>query len=120
MRKLCGNCVFPQNFHTRKLGEITVFYAVTFLNEAGGVRRNQQEKGMKNKATKSVWQAGRKPRAPQRCTKYTSDQDLREAKKQINTMCDMILSQNENQLIIENDGGQDVLLSSDALVEGHS
>ena len=26
--KLCGNCTFPQNFHTRKLGEITVFYAV--------------------------------------------------------------------------------------------
>ena len=28
--KLCGNCVFPQNFHTKKLGEITVFYAVYF------------------------------------------------------------------------------------------
>ena len=26
--KLCGNCAFPQNFHTRKLGEITIFYAV--------------------------------------------------------------------------------------------
>ena len=26
--KLWGNCVFPQNFHTRKLGEITVLYAV--------------------------------------------------------------------------------------------
>ena len=26
--KLCGNCAFPQNFHTRKLGEISVFYAV--------------------------------------------------------------------------------------------
>ena len=26
--RLCGNCSFPQNFHTRKLGEITVFYAV--------------------------------------------------------------------------------------------
>ena len=23
-----GNCVFPQNVHTRKLGEITVFFAV--------------------------------------------------------------------------------------------
>ena len=23
----CGNCLFPQNFHTRKLDEITVFYA---------------------------------------------------------------------------------------------
>ena len=28
--KLCGNCVLPQNFNTRKLGEITVFYVVTF------------------------------------------------------------------------------------------
>ena len=26
--KLCGNCAFPQNFHTRKLGEITVFFSV--------------------------------------------------------------------------------------------
>ena len=26
--KLCGNCAFPQTFHTRKLGEITVIYAV--------------------------------------------------------------------------------------------
>ena len=26
--KLCRNCAFPQNFHTRKLGEITVFSAV--------------------------------------------------------------------------------------------
>ena len=25
--KLCGNSAFPQNSHTRKLGEITVFYA---------------------------------------------------------------------------------------------
>ena len=26
--KLCGNCAFPQIFHIRKSGEITVFYAV--------------------------------------------------------------------------------------------
>ena len=26
--KLCGNCTFPQNFHTRRLGEIKVFFAV--------------------------------------------------------------------------------------------
>ena len=29
--KLCGNCAFPHHFHTRKLGEITVFYAVFSL-----------------------------------------------------------------------------------------
>ena len=28
--KLCGNFALPQNFQTRKLGEITVFYAVIF------------------------------------------------------------------------------------------
>ena len=28
--KLCGSCAFPQNFHTRKLGEITVFFVVYF------------------------------------------------------------------------------------------
>ena len=27
-QKLCGNCAFPQNFHTRKLGEITIFLVV--------------------------------------------------------------------------------------------
>ena len=27
--RLCGNCAFPQYFHTRKLGEITAFYAVS-------------------------------------------------------------------------------------------
>ena len=26
--KLCGNCAFQQNFYTRKLDEITVFFAV--------------------------------------------------------------------------------------------
>ena len=26
--KLCGNCTLPQNFHTRKLDEITIFYQV--------------------------------------------------------------------------------------------
>ena len=26
--ELCGNCAFPQNFRTRKLGEITLFYAM--------------------------------------------------------------------------------------------
>ena len=29
--KLCGNCAFLQNSHTRKLGEITVFYAAINL-----------------------------------------------------------------------------------------
>ena len=33
MLLLCGNCVFPQNIHTRKLGEMTVFYAV-FMQRA--------------------------------------------------------------------------------------
>ena len=28
MWKFYGNCAYPQNFHARKLGEITVFYAV--------------------------------------------------------------------------------------------
>ena len=34
--KLCRNCAFPQNFHTRKLGEITVFFTVfliVFVNQ---------------------------------------------------------------------------------------
>ena len=27
-QKICGNCAFPQNFHTRKSGETTVFFAM--------------------------------------------------------------------------------------------
>ena len=30
--KLCRNCSFPQNFHTRKLGKITVFFPVQCTN----------------------------------------------------------------------------------------
>ena len=29
--KLCGNCAFPENFYTRKPGEITVFFKNIFL-----------------------------------------------------------------------------------------
>ena len=29
--KLRGNCAFPKNFHTRQLGEITVFYSMYSL-----------------------------------------------------------------------------------------
>ena len=32
--KLCGNCAFPENLHTRKSGEIMLFFAVLI----GGVR----------------------------------------------------------------------------------
>ena len=37
-RKLCGKYVFPKNFHTKKLGEITVFFAVR-ADETAAVRR---------------------------------------------------------------------------------
>ena len=34
--KLCGSYAFSQNFHTRKLGEITVFHAVlNIIQELG-------------------------------------------------------------------------------------
>ena len=36
--KLCGNYVFPQNFHTRKLGEITVFFAVLYVKVIDFIR----------------------------------------------------------------------------------
>ena len=32
---LCRNCPFPQNFHTRKLGVITVFFVVEVRNCGG-------------------------------------------------------------------------------------
>ena len=33
--KLCGNCAFPQKFHTRKLGEIMVFFTVIIITWDG-------------------------------------------------------------------------------------
>ena len=30
--KLCGNCAFPQSFHTRKSDEITIFFPVLALS----------------------------------------------------------------------------------------
>ena len=41
--KLCGNCAFPQNFHTRKLGEITVLYAVPV--QINGLESSTRDKG---------------------------------------------------------------------------
>ena len=32
--KLCGDCLFPQNFLNRKLGEITVFYAAFMFEKS--------------------------------------------------------------------------------------
>ena len=37
--KLSGNCAFPQNFHTRKLVEITVFFAVYLIGNHQNVFR---------------------------------------------------------------------------------
>ena len=34
-QKLCGNCAFPQNFHTRKLGKVTLDYAVYLTLNVG-------------------------------------------------------------------------------------
>ena len=40
--KLCGNSAFPQNFHTKKLGEIMVIYAVKeFCSECDVHKREQ-------------------------------------------------------------------------------
>ena len=38
-QKLCGNCAFLQNFHTRKLGEIAVFFAVQLNLKAACAKR---------------------------------------------------------------------------------
>ena len=38
--KLCGNCAFPQNFHTRKLEEITVFFVVRTVHLTVNIYRN--------------------------------------------------------------------------------
>ena len=55
--KLCGNCVFPQNFHTRKLGEITVFFAVI---EAYLALRTGAQLGEKGKASPPLFENQKK------------------------------------------------------------
>ena len=40
--KLYGNCAFRQNFHTMKLGEITVFYVVQVPRFNNRVRHDIQ------------------------------------------------------------------------------
>ena len=37
--KLCRNCAFQQNFYIRKLGEITVFYAVLGISYQADSRK---------------------------------------------------------------------------------
>ena len=37
---VCENCAFPQKFHTRKLGEITVFYAVSVCKKGSSTWEN--------------------------------------------------------------------------------
>ena len=39
-----GNCAFPQNFHTRKLHEITVFYAVKRVTQVTYVEEDFTQK----------------------------------------------------------------------------
>ena len=40
--KLWGNCSFPQNFHIRKLGQITVFFAVAIFENADNDLNNDK------------------------------------------------------------------------------
>ena len=49
--KLNGNCAFPQNFRTRKLGEITVFFTVKG-NKTGLVEDLKLYKIQQNVVTK--------------------------------------------------------------------
>ena len=48
--KPCRNCAFPQNFHTLKIGKITVFYAVEQFRRANQRRPNPKRPraGVKN------------------------------------------------------------------------
>ena len=61
--KLCGNCAFPQNFQTRKSGEIMVFFAVYFpafglnmerYSYSVRMRENTDQKTKKCQCVKSV------------------------------------------------------------------
>ena len=47
--KLWGNCSFPQNFHTRRLGEITIFFIVFVTQETFFGRTEHFQKQYKRK-----------------------------------------------------------------------
>ena len=47
--KVCGNRTFAQNLHTRKLGETTVFYAVSTLVNNHAFETNLQTKPILHK-----------------------------------------------------------------------
>ena len=47
-QKLCRNCAFPQNFHTRKLGEITVFYAANVRKKIEKTAEKERENLLNN------------------------------------------------------------------------
>ena len=51
--KLCGNCAFPRNFRTRKLDEITVFYAVYVECNAGGYKWLEESRHLISKQSPS-------------------------------------------------------------------
>ena len=53
--KLCGNCVFPQYFHTRKLVEISVFYVVPDWVNLLNTRTWHLQKHIFNTPYKEVW-----------------------------------------------------------------
>ena len=56
--KLCGNCTFPQDFRTKKLGKITVFYAVKESRTLSGQYTPIYWKFFFSKCNHSLW---RKP-----------------------------------------------------------
>ena len=51
--KLCGNCAFPQNFHTRQLGQITVFFHSGYNNRKQN--RNVFQPTARNLVKRKSW-----------------------------------------------------------------
>ena len=56
--KLCGNCAFSQNFYTRKLGKITVFYAVFVMQQNTAKYWNNVEIGLKGEELENENEGG--------------------------------------------------------------
>ena len=53
--KLCKNCAFPQNFHTRKLDDITVLYAVKAMSNWNLSYHNTTEQNIVNSPNFLEW-----------------------------------------------------------------
>ena len=69
--KLCGNCAFPQNSHSRKLGGIMVFFTVVQNVWSLGSRKSFITNKKNWDSTKNCWTSGSESLYKRRLSDWT-------------------------------------------------